>query len=162
MPLGPGQPDESLRGKLTAVNPESLFAPAVVHDRDMANACLAGLWLLLDHLHESHEISQKISTPSGSYWHGILHRRELDFANAKYWFRRVGAHPVLKDLAVAVGEMEGAGALPTMLLAWDPITFVDVCESVHTGRSPLARLCTQIQQCEWELLFDYCYRQAVR
>src|SRR4051812_23078703 len=48
--------------------------------------CLrAALWLLFDYMKESHDLSQNIPTPSGSYWHGILHRREPDPPNARYW-----------------------------------------------------------------------------
>src|SRR5947209_20388135 len=81
--LGRGKPNLAVRGVLRALTPDMLF-PKGVGDRQMARACLAGLWLLHDFLDESHEISQEISTPFGSYWHGIMHRRELDFANAKY------------------------------------------------------------------------------
>ena len=61
--------------------------------------CLSGLWLLAGDLDRSHSISQEISSPDGSFWHGIMHRREGDFGNAKYWFRKVGAHPVLDQLS---------------------------------------------------------------
>ena len=44
--------------------------------------------------------------------------------------------------------------------AWDPFKFVDLCETSLNGSTPCALLCQQIQQREWELLFDYCYRQA--
>ena len=97
--LGPGNPDPHLRPKLEVLTAEQLLAPHPVRDRDMAAACLAGLWLYHDFLDESHEISQTLLTPSGSYWHGLMHRREPDFSNAKYWFRRVGDHPVFEPLA---------------------------------------------------------------
>src|SRR5450432_255553 len=55
---------------------------------------VAGLWLYFSCLDEAHAVAQDLETPEGSFWHGILHRREPDPANAAYWFRRVGQHPV--------------------------------------------------------------------
>jgi hypothetical protein len=148
------------------MKPANVFARAKVHDPDMASCCLAGLWLYHDFLDESHKISQDIDTPTGSYWHGLLHRREPDFGNAKYWFRRVGKHPVFEALRQAAAVLAGSepdrkAAYLVEQAAWDPIAFIDLCEESLTGRSPTEMLCRLIQQREWELLFDYCYRQAV-
>src|SRR4051812_3108738 len=82
--LGPGQSDTAAARRLRDLSVEAAFAPHEIVDQDMAQACLAGLWLLYDHLDESHTIGQSIETPTGSYWHGIMHRREPDFGNAKY------------------------------------------------------------------------------
>lgn len=62
------------------------------------------LWLLAGELDRSHSISQNDSSSSGSYWHGIMHRREGDFSNAKYWFRRAGKHPAQESLATLLSE----------------------------------------------------------
>ena len=67
-----------------------LFDGQPARHRELARACLAGLWLYHDFLDEAHRISQSLHGREGSYWHGIMHRREGDFANAKYWFHRVG------------------------------------------------------------------------
>jgi hypothetical protein len=165
--LGPGTAESSMRSALAELAPETITAPRALCSRDMALAALAGLWLRYDFLDESHGISQNIDTSTGSFWHGIMHRREPDASNARYWFRRVGDHPIFGPLAGAAQRLaaESKAALPADFrwgaAPWDALRFVDLCEQARDGSGPLRRLCMQIQQREWELLFDYCYRQAI-
>ena len=165
--LGPGTPDDALRSSLKGLTPETIAAPHPLQDKDMALACIAGLWLRRDFLDESHRVSQDIENPTGSYWHGIMHRREGDFGNAKYWFRRVGKHPVFEPLAIAASQLAAeAQAHPTAGYLveqkdWDPLAFVDLCQRALDGNSPVGKLCMMVQRREWELLFDDCYRRAI-
>jgi hypothetical protein len=166
--LDAGAPQAVERATLGALTAKSAFAHATreIADHNMAECCLAGVWLLHDFLDESHETSQGINTPSGSFWHGIMHRREGDFSNAKYWFQRVGEHPVFEPLAARAAELaaeRGDAAAVEKLTAresWEPFVFVDMCQAAE--RNGNAReLCLDVQQAEWELLFDYCYRAAL-
>lgn len=156
-PLGPGTPNRAARPKLASLDIERALAPHPVRDRDMARACLAGLWLYHDFLDESHALSQEIATPTGSYWHGIMHRREPDPSNAAYWFRRVGDHPIFAELAP---DAAGMGYLGTGV-GWDPFAFIDQCEERRGSGGEAELTCRRVQRREWELLFDFCYRQAV-
>jgi hypothetical protein len=164
--LGPGRPDDTRRSKLAELSAESVVAPRVPRDREAAAACCAGLWLRYNFLDESHRISQDIDTADGSYWHGILHRREPDFGNAKYWFRRVGRHPVFSELCTEAAQlakpqaMDRAVVFLTHPTEWDPLQFIDLCESVISSGSDVEMLCREIQRREWDLLFDFCYRKA--
>ena len=151
-PLGPGRPDAARRPLLAALAGDDAFLPGRVVDRDIANACRAGMWLLFDFLDESHAISQEIHTAEGSYWHGILHRREPDASNAKYWFRKVGDHPVLRALADQAASLGYNYA--------NPFAFVDYCERVRDTDTPEEDLAKKVQQLEWRLLFDHCRRSA--
>src|SRR5205814_6094788 len=89
---------EELRRRLHAIRPETMFGEERIAQPRDAMAVLAGLHLWNDSLAESHTLAQGIETPTGSYWHGIMHRREPDYSNAKYWFQRVGDHPVYTEL----------------------------------------------------------------
>ena len=185
--LGPGTPQSSSRALLESLTPTSALTPRGVVDRDMALACCAALWLRFDFLDKSHQISQSLDTPEGSFWHGAMHRREPDFVNARYWFRRVGQHELYGPLAeearnmvgeelVAAGRRDSTqGNTASMVKngvlgkevrflneqeVWDPLRFVDLCELALDASPPLHTFCMRLQQLEWELMFTYCYRAA--
>ena len=140
--LGPGKPNEALRAKLRSVT-GALLPPA----------CAAGLWLRFDFLDESHAISQEDEGhPERDFWHAIMHRREPDSWNSKYWWRRVGNHPVLEQLRE---RAPGVGYDFTT-----PEAFVDFCERVRGTDSAEEQTAKRVQQLEWDLLFDYCFRKA--
>lgn len=165
--LGPGQAQLAERAALASLDDETLFAGARVRDRALAKCCHSGLWLLYDFLDQSHELSQEIATTEGSYWHGIMHRREPDYANAKYWFRRVPQHPVYDMLKAESQQLASRHELdpPAQFLAasdpWDPNALVDLCEAVARGRSHCRALAEEVAMCEWRLLFAYCYAGAI-
>lgn len=102
---------------------------------------LSGLWLVAGDIHASHSISQDLSSAEGSFLHGIMHRREGDFGNAKYWFRRVGSHPIFEQIE---SETEGHYG--------DPTAFVDECERANGVEIPK---CEQSQWIEWQALMTY-------
>jgi hypothetical protein len=166
-PLDAGRPDKSMRAALERVTLSSAFAHAKVADGDMANCCLAGVWLLYDFLDESHSISQSVHTTSGSFWHGVMHRREGDYSNAKYWFNRVGSHEVFGELPSRVthfADDPSTKPLADQLVSsgrFDPFAFVDACKSAHRTGGVEEAFCRRVQQAEWELLFAHCYRRAV-
>ncbi len=164
--LGPGQPNHAVRAQLEALDQSALFGNRLVRDDDMADCCRAGLWLLHDFLDESHTISQSIPSSSGSYWHGIMHRREPDYSNAKYWFRRVGQHAIYSTLCAAAQEIarryttDRESSYLMDQAAWDPYRFIDLCEAASRGKANVP-LCREIAQVEWRILFDACYRSAL-
>ena len=82
-----------------------------------------------------------------------MHRREPDPSNSKYWWRRVGSHPILERLKE---ESTALGCRFT-----NPYDFVDLCEKVRGTGSAEEVLVQQVQLLEWQLLFDHCYRVAI-
>jgi hypothetical protein len=112
-PMPPLLPDRVHRPELAAAIDSLPAGPGV----------RAGLHLLNDDLERCHAYAQdREGTGTFDYWHAILHRREGDFGNSKYWFARVSSHPVLE----AMHGPDLAGAL----------AFVDQCAKV--ARTPSA------------------------
>ena len=156
--LGPGRPIEAHRRTLANLTIEQLCDGSPVRDAAAARCCLAGLWLWNDFLEESHQISQGIDTTDGSYWHGIMHRREPDPSNAKYWFRLVGDHPVFPRLAAEATRLS-VGGQAVANGCWDPAAFIDWSCRLVAG-SDEEQQAREIAAAEWRLLFAHCMRRA--
>ncbi len=149
-PLNAGQPDNNVYDALIRLSVENAFENKLVDDESMAQCCISGLWLLHGYLDQSHRISQQVDSPTGSYWHGIMHRREGDYGNSKYWFRRVGNHVIWEQLAQDSVIFKNS--------IWDPYRFVDLCEEFAGTGTDMEKSLEEAQMREWELLFAYSYR----
>lgn len=79
-----------------------------------------------DHWDESHAVCQEHEgDPDVDLVHMVLHRREPDAANCRYWIVQAGWHPVYDDLpaiAEAVGHADLAPAG-----RWNPELFLERC-----------------------------------
>jgi len=111
----------------------------------------AGLWLFVDDLQRSHEVSKNLDRPSGSYWHAIMHRREGDFANSHLWYRKAGQHPVMSR----IDSSGGGGGAGTAIGAYEPHAFVDRVERASAMSSDSPDL-VAMQRLEWVALFQWC------
>jgi len=163
--LGPGKAEMKHLDQLGNLGIPQSFSPHQVQNHDYAKACISALWLHHDFLDQSHTISQSILNTTGSYWHGIMHRREGDYWNSKYWFRRVGEHPIFKTLHNGVVQLcSDKNSDETCGLAnrssWDPNLFIDLIEEAYNSGSETEHLYQKVQQLEWQLLFDYSYVMA--
>ena len=139
-------PDRAMEQLVVSAGPSDEVIEAVEAVLDEHSAMAVGtleaaLWLYVDDLDRSHSVSQGIENSTGSYWHGIMHRREGDFLNSHYWFNKVGEHhPVL-----------------AMIDDYDPHSFIDEVERRHGTQSQ--ELVT-MQRREWQTLFEWCAREA--
>ena len=98
-------------------------------------ALLSTLWLVAGQLDRSHAISQGIETADGSFLHGMMHRREGDFGNAKYWFRRAGNHAIVDVVAQETHDLYD-----------DPSKFVDKCQ---TALAHGTKETESLEQAQW-------------
>jgi hypothetical protein len=121
-----GPPPAAAAGSVeTVLEDEALAAPVLQ----------AALWLYADDLDRSHRICQQIDDATGSFWHGIMHRREGDFDNSRYWFNKVGDHPAISRIG------------------YDPRDFISAVEKRH-AEAPEDLVA--LQRREWETLFTWC------
>jgi hypothetical protein len=160
-----GDGNEKAAQQLRGLTPDQLLSRPTASKTD-AQALLSGLWLWHDWLDESHTISQSISDPTGSFWHAIMHRREGDFGNSKYWYARCPSHPVFRSMNSYANDILHPLPADKSLLrltrsGWDPNAFVDLAEAVHDQPDdPRHKPAIMLQKLEWRLLFDHCMRAA--
>ena|SRR5882672_5027834 len=159
--LGPGprggvQPQGALQRTFDEILPRL----KIPEEREQLIRALVLLWH--DHLEAAHVIAQMIDNADGAFVHAIMHRREPDYGNAKYWFRRVGNHPAFAAMAERVTMLRNAKGQPALLrrLApngeWDAFALVDLCEEA-ASRKPgdtTVRVLREIQRIETEALLE--------
>lgn len=171
VPAAPARLPNGIQAALTAWQNDRTRFGSLTPERV---AMQAGLLLWHDALDQSHHRSQTVegegTNRNADYWHAIMHRREPDYGNSKYWFRAVGPHPVVERLAPLAYQLlnscpvESARIWQNRLLAggrWDAFAFVDLCEAVADDEeSGLGRTARQIQRAEMLLLTEQTHADA--
>lgn len=180
-PLGPtARSQRQAVAKQAAGQVDAWLGPASGRSARAARiAVRAGLLLWHDLLDESHSESQSIEGEGpfhlGDYWHAIMHRREPDYGNARYWLRRVGPHPVHDALSTQIPALKRellsiCGETPEVKnwlervasSRWNADAMVSLCETC--ARRPegdgLVRLGEWLQALEMTLLMDESLRAA--
>ena len=130
-------------------------------DENQAGSIVCALLLLNDDLKSSHVISQNIYTSSGSYLHGIIHRREGDFSNARFWFNRVNHHSAFPAIVARLKEarISSPSAELSRFLEqneWSPFDFVDWCERASLPEFHDGENLQKIQWLEMLTMLEAC------
>jgi hypothetical protein len=153
------EPLKSLEEKLNCIFSETNVPPS-------AQPLICALILLWhDHLDASHSISQGIHSEDGSFLHGIMHRRERDYGNAKYWFRHVNNHPSYPIIARRVDQIltdtdfNNLKTQITLAGTWDASAFIDICEiALRKNDEPTISILQRIQEIEFKTLLEHFLR----
>lgn len=167
MPLDTGAAVAWPERELLRSEPAAAFELGSAPEPGAAALCEAGLLVHYNQIDAAHAIVAERSDPSGCLWHAIIHRREGDYPNARYWVQRAGNHPVYSYIAQGAGailaQMEGLNTtqLSAQINNWDATLFVKLCERALDERGALEQFCLQVQDLEWQVLFHYCHQQAV-
>lgn len=117
---------------------------------------VAGLWLYVDELDPAHTAAQDLDTPTGAFWHAVVHRREGDFDNALYWYRKAARHPAMDRMDLTGG---GAGS-GTGVAAYHAETFVRGVQNARGRGNNDDPALQSMQNKEWKALFGWCLTEA--
>ena len=150
--------DRELLREIRAADDAKIAGARRIADAAHLALVRGGLFYAVDALDAAHAIFQEAHDDLGSYWHGMLHRREGDFDNARYWFRRAGRQPFFDELHRAAANLlcrHGAtGNLGSNC-------FTGQCERMRRRRwRDLLDEMRILQRAELGVIFDYCWRRA--
>jgi hypothetical protein len=144
----------SLNKKLDAILRESKAGP---EPQQLVRALVA-LWH--DHLDTAHTLAQEVEGPDGAFVHGIMHRREPDYGNAAYWFRRVGQHAAFPEIGKRVSSIPDINSNPKTYSSlfppsgWEPFAFINLCQQYARGSDSVRNVLRKIQAIETEVLLE--------
>lgn len=99
------------------------------------------VWLRMGIIDRAHDLVQDAGSGIDAYIHGMIHRVEGDYWNAKYWFRSAGKEVVAKivDQVRASANLEkphqSERAVVAPTSSFDPSRLVDQLERLHRSRS---------------------------
>ena len=156
-------PDAESLPQLTAGRAADGKTVSAIRADSLPPAAAAGLLLIAGADDASHSVSQSYEgEPDCDYWHGIMHRREPDYGNAGYWFRRIGRHPAMDQLPAAAKEAAAAfdvrNEASTILTDdWDPFAMIELCRlAEESPDSDLHTFCRAVQWLEMRALLRHC------
>ena len=147
-----------LPAKIRDASDEVLSGGKEIADAKMFTLVRGALFWAADVLDAAHRIFQDEPGDLGSYWHGVMHRREGDFDNARYWFRRAGRLPIFDRMHEAAAPVS-----PTMAKqpTWDAYLLTGMCEQAKFGDREAVPECVSLQRVEFDELLAYCWRKGV-
>jgi hypothetical protein len=129
---------------------------------DIRDLLVSLVLLWNDQLDPCHDICQGYGHPEASYIHGMMHRREGDFGNAKYWFRRAQPLDDQKDfsenVASAFKTISGRNPDADYLQpsVWSPEKFVDACSQGN----PADTVLKDVQTAEFHAMARHLFEHA--
>ena len=142
-PPAPGASDDWLREQIESFSFDERTIQ--VCSRVEETGLRAGIFQWHDFLNESHTLAQSLEGQGehqlGDYWHAIMHRREPDYSNAKYWFRQIGDQPIFRQL------MQYADAIFTDSRLSQPVNWRRGCVRTTPGtHSPSSTYARNVQR----------------
>lgn len=156
----PSLKDNILKWELTHSNGASKarFTP------ELQDLILAALWLLEGDLEQSHRFSQRWETLNGSYWHAIMHRREGDWGNSKYWYRRASKNPLISSFKQTILAHHAYRAvMPELVRPVEVNDFLEAWVDVNqqavqpNASERLVNATRDLAWVEWQLLLAHCF-----
>ena len=118
----------------------------------------AGLFYYHNAIADSHREAARDEGDLAAYWHGMVHRREGDFDNARYWMRRAGEQPVFQEMQ---GRVHDGAPNMARQSNWDPFLFINLCEQYKYGEHEYKKEIGALQRVEFAVMFDYVWRRCV-